>query len=511
MDIAQALVMNTLTLRGELRQKQTLSPRLQQAVRLLQLSSLDFNHEVSELLDRNPFLDTDEAGDAAAADRSDGVAATVRDHHDGGDDAAAHTQALDSDDSQAGEPLPEGASGLDTPPLENASDAPEPGDWNDLPEARQRNAEGGEASALDFVPEATTLAEHLHRQLGCMRLSERDLLLARTLIDSLDEDGYLRQPMDDLLPPLSDEPPVQDVEWRIALRHVQSLEPLGIGARTVQECLLLQLPSIVGAELQALATRIVCEELEGLAKRDLAGMARRLGATQNDVEAACARLRRLDPRPGWRVGGSRIQYVTPDVVVRKLRGRWTAMLNPSIVPRVRLNHTYADMLGRQPSPHAELSSHLQEARWLMRNVAQRFATIARVAQAIVDRQRQFFDYGPMAMKPLGLREIADELGMHESTVSRVTNNKYMATPGGVLELKHFFSRAMVSRNGSACSPTAIRDLVKQMIEHEQPQAPLSDAEIARQLASQGLDVARRTVTKYRQLMHLAPANRRTPA
>jgi RNA polymerase sigma-54 factor len=223
----------------------------------------------------------------------------------------------------------------------------------------------------------------------------------------------------------------------------------------------------------------------------------------------CDRIRRLNPRPGWRVGPADVAYVVPDVIVKKLRGRWTVQLNPAIVPKVRLNQVYAHLFQHHRSAQdTELGAHLQEARWTLRNVEQRFSTILDVANAIVKRQSNFLEYGAMAMKPLCLHDIADELGIHESTVSRVTNNKYMATPVGVFELKYFFSRAMISANGSACSGTAIRGLIRDMIEAERIEQPLSDAEITRQLAQQGLMVARRTVTKYRQMLKFEAVDRR---
>jgi RNA polymerase sigma-54 factor len=230
------------------------------------------------------------------------------------------------------------------------------------------------------------------------------------------------------------------------------------------------------------------------------------------VEAACASIRRLDPRPGWRLGSPTVQYVTPDVIVKKQRGQWTATLNPVVVPRVRLNSVYADLFRQHRSAdHGELGAHLQEARWTVRNVEQRFSTILSVSQAILRRQQHFLAYGAMAMKPLSLQEIADELGLHESTVSRVTNNKFMATPSGVFELKYFFSRGLSTSSGGECSPTAVRSLIQEMISAEPPGEPLSDVAIARELASQGLNVARRTVTKYRQLMRIEPVERRRNA
>jgi RNA polymerase sigma-54 factor len=228
-----------------------------------------------------------------------------------------------------------------------------------------------------------------------------------------------------------------------------------------------------------------------------------------EVEAVCARIRRLDPRPGWRYGAANIQYLTPDVIVRKVRGQWTAMLNEAVVPRVRLNRSYAEMFRRhRGAEHAALGAHLQEARWTVRNVEQRFSTILAVAQAILKRQHRFLAYGAMAMKPLALREIAQEVGVHESTVSRVTNNKFMTTPLGVFELKYFFSRALTTESGKTCSGTALRSLIKDMIEAEKPDNPLSDADIARLLAKQGVRLARRTVTKYRQLLRIDPIERR---
>ena len=367
-------------------------------------------------------------------------------------------------------------------------------------------------SVLEAVAAEPSLAAHLHSQLYLVALPRRDLLLAQAIVDSLDDDGYLRSSLDELVDVAPLDPPASADELLIALRRVQSLEPAGVGARSVQECLRLQLPAIDCAEQRALAGRIVADHLPALAANDIAGLARRLDRPVAAIEAACARIRRLQPRPGWRHGGGRIDYVTPDVVVRKVRGAWQASINPAIVPSVRLSRSMADLYRRHPKArrdaNPELAACLQEAQWTVRNVGQRLATIAGVAQAIVDRQRNFLDYGAMAMRPLGLAEIAQALGLHESTVSRVTNNKYMATPSGVFELKYFFSRELPTVGGSSCSATAIRGLIDDLIAAESPQEPLTDAEIARQLAVQGLVIARRTVTKYRQLLRIEPADRR---
>ena len=360
-----------------------------------------------------------------------------------------------------------------------------------------------------MVAVETPLNNHLHNQLNLLQLTSRDLQLARTIVESLDDDGYLRTALAELSAVAGLKPAPLLEEMQIALRRVQSLEPLGVAARDVGECLRLQLSAIVCPTQRSLAQSIVSEHLPALAARDINGMARLLGETPARVEAVCDRIRRLDPRPGWRLGSSRVAYVVPDVVAKKVRGTWVVQLNPAIVPRVRLNSVYAQLFQRhRTAQNAELGANLQEARWTLRNVEQRFSTILDVALAIVQRQGNFLDYGPMAMKPLGLREIADAVGVHESTVSRATNNKYMATPSGVYELTHFFSRSMISANGSACSGTAIRSLVKDIIEAESLDAPLSDAEVTRQLAGQGLLVARRTVTKYRQMLKIEAVDRR---
>jgi RNA polymerase sigma-54 factor len=466
----------SLDMRAEHRQSQTLSPRLQHAVRLLQMSSLDFGAMVRDTLGKNPFLESEE-GDA--------------------DDSPAPASA-------DAEPMEAAGTDDDARSADNDRDL-----WQADAGAGMRRADDSEISAMEMMAAESPLNEHLHGQLNVLPLSQRDLTLARIIVESLDDDGYLRTPLEELLSLAELDPPVQLQELQIALRRVQSLEPAGVAARDVGECLQLQLPGIVCPQLRSLARTIVTEHLPALAAHDVNGLARKLGETPAQVEAVCDRIRRLDPRPGWRLGSSQIAYVVPDVIVRRVRGQWAVQLNPAVVPRVRLNNVYAELFQRHRLPqHAEMAGHLQEARWTLRNVEQRFSTILDVAEAIVSRQRHFFEFGPMAMKPLGLREIAEKVGVHESTVSRVTNNKYMATPIGVFELKYFFSRSMVSANGSGCSGTAIRSLIKDIIDAEKPDSPLSDAEITRQLAQQGLGVARRTVTKYRQMLRIDPVDRR---
>ncbi|MBX3620353.1 MAG: RNA polymerase factor sigma-54 [Rhizobacter sp.] len=480
--------MTSMYLHTEQRQQQGLSPRLQQAVRLLQLSSLDFAREVQAAADSNPFLDTV-------------------------DDEPQETPP-EPGAQTAAEPAPTGtleAAALPASPDDADSDADADREsWQTGGPSDGPRSDDVDASPMNRVAAETSLSEHLIRQLHVLPLSPRDMLLAEAIVESLDDDGYLRLgDLAELIPVIELDPAVTVAELQIALRRVQSLEPAGVGARSVVECLLLQLDGVACPRERELVKLLVSEKLESLASKDVATLARQVGRPVDEVSAACARIRRLDPRPGWRFGSADIRYITPDVTVKKVRNVWTVSLNPAIVPKVRLHRVYAEMFQRhQQAQHPELASQLREARWTLRNVEQRFATILGVAQAIVKRQHHFFDYGPLAMKPMGLKEIADEVGVHESTVSRVTNNKYMATPLGVFELKYFFSRAMTATSGSAFSGTAIRGLIKDMIDNEKPDAPLSDAEITRQLAQQGFVVARRTVTKYRHLLRVEPVERR---
>jgi RNA polymerase sigma-54 factor len=448
----------TLSLHVSASLQTALSPRLQRAVRLLQMSSQDFAQEVREALETNPFLEQDETPAETAA-QSD------------------------------------------------ADDAPLPENWTFEGRSGTRVADAD--GVFDTLESRTSLAEHLLGQVNVLPLGMRDRVLAAAVIESLEDDGYLRTPLEEVGAAAQLLPPAEPAEMRIALRRVQSLDPAGVGARDVPECLSLQLHKVASPELRALAAGILRDHVDALAARDTRALARHFACTPAVIEAAIAAIRRLDPHPGWRFAEPSVHYVTPDVIARKVRGQWKAVLNEAVVPRVRLNRTYVELFQRyRDAQHGELGAHLQEARWTVRNLEQRFSTILDIAQAILKRQQHFLAYGAMAMKPLALRDIADEVGVHESTVSRVTNNKFLATPCGVFELKYFFSRGMATASGGSCSPTAIRGLIAEMIAEEPAEAPLSDVEIARRLSAQGLKVARRTVTKYRQALHLEPAERR---
>ncbi|MBQ1766946.1 MAG: RNA polymerase factor sigma-54 [Aquincola sp.] len=450
-----------LHMRIERRQTQTVTPRLQHAVRLLQLSSLDFAQEVQQAVDGNPFLE-EEGEDLSAAP------AAEDDHAD---------VSADPWEAQA---------------------------WTMSAGGGHGPASDGDISLIDLVPQSVSLRQHLHTQLNVMPLSERDRVLAAMLVESLDDDGYLRQPLEELRDMAELEPATSLDEIRVALARVQALDPLGIGARDLAECLLLQTVLIEDEAQRALARKVLAQPLQRMAMREYHKLAALVESTPGEVEAVCDRIRQFDPRPGSRFESTRTPYVTPDVIVRRGRGNnWITTLNPEVVPRVRLNRLYADLFQRhRDTGQTDLAAHLREARWTLRNVEQRFATILDVANAIVRHQRHFFEYGPMAMKPLALRDIAQEVGLHESTVCRVTNNKYMATPSGVFELKYFFSRSLPTHSGGQASTTAIRGVIRELIEEEAPTEPLSDVQLAAMLKRQGFHVARRTVTKYRQQLKL---------
>jgi RNA polymerase sigma-54 factor len=437
-----------------LRQHLTLTPQVQQALRLLQMSALEFAQEMDQALTNNPFLE--ESTDAPPAQR----------------DAAP--------------------SGVDdvVVPQEPAAAAG----------GAERDQEEWSA-ASDAEP---TLREHLREQLMMSQMGPRDRALAHMIIDSLDDDGYFKLTFEELAALVPPEHDVRPEDFLAALRLVQSLDPAGVAARTLEECLELQLLGLnEGAAGRACALDLVRgRHLQLLGNREWARLQHALACDERTLHTARALIRTLDPKPGHRFGPPEARYVVPDVIVKKVRERWVASINPASLPRVRLNRAYAEALQSRSSSNQSLSRQLQEARWLLRSIEQRFATIQRVADAIVARQRGFFEYGEVAMKPLTLKLIAGELGLHESTVCRVTNNKYMATPRGLFEFKHFFSRRLATESGGAASATAVRAVMKELIAAEDPRAPLSDAELARLLAQQGLRVARRTITKYRALMRL---------
>ena len=382
-------------------------------------------------------------------------------------------------------------------------------DWSNVGQgASSRSEDDEDGDYQDIQAAGVSLREHLDQQIALSPLSDRDRALVRFLIEALDDDGYLHQPLEELLELLPQDAEVELDDLAIALRHVQSLEPAGIGARSPQECLALQLLALPESAIRPLALEIVTSHLELLAERNFARIRKLTGCDDEGLREAQALICSLDPHPGSRYSTAETRYVLPDVIVRKLRGHWSVSLNQEAMPRLRINRLYASLLQQNRAQGGGLGGQLQEARWLIKNVQQRFDTILRVSQAIVDQQRQFFDHGDVAMRPLTLREIADQLELHESTVSRVTTQKYMATPRGVFELKYFFGSHVATDTGGAASSTAIRALIRQLVDAEDSKKPLSDARIAEILGEQGIVVARRTIAKYRESLNIPPVSLR---
>ena len=472
----------------KLGQHLALTPQLQQSIRLLQLSSLELAQEIEQALNDNPLLECDDppvgaamrvAADGAILGEMSGAAAPVA----GGSD---------SESGQSESEATAGISGLD---------------WGHVRSERDEDDEGPGAWAAT----PPSLCEHLTSQLAATTASPRDRALVQMLIDSLDEQGYLAASLDELLEICPAEAGVELDDLATALKLLQSFDPAGVGARGAAECLTIQLDALAAqvpppcpAEVIVHARQIVSDHLHLLAAKDFQKLARALELTEAQVQEAHALIRRLNPHPGVGFSATVVDYIVPDILARKVRNHWVAQINPDVMPRLRLNQAYAAAVKQERSKEgfSQWSSRLQEARWLIRNIQQRFETVQRVAQAIVDRQHAFFSHGAIAMRPLVLREIADVLELHESTISRVTTNKYMSTPFGVFELKYFFGSHVATDTGGAASSTAIRALIKQLIGDEDPKEPLSDSRIAELLAEQGLVVARRTVAKYREALKI---------
>ena len=470
------------TLQLKLSQQLTLTPQLQQSIRLLQLSTLELNQELEKFLMENPLLERDDAESEPVAVAPNGA---------GREEYIAGAGEVPAND----------------PPAGDAADI----DWfTDAPSAAARREDGEDSDYPQLAAGTPTLGEYLIGQLALTQLSERDKSLVNTLIAALDEGGYLSQSLQEIVDMLPPELEVGLDELHIALHHLQSLDPTGVGARTPAECLELQLKALPpGTPARELALGIVHEHLEALAAHDFVRLRRQLHCDEESLRRAQHLIQSLNPHPGAEYGANETRYIVPDVIVKKVKNAWSVNLNPDAMPKLRINRMYAEILrNKQYSAGAQMSNQLQEARWLIKNVQQRFDTILRVAQAIVEQQRHFFDHGEVAMRPLVLREIAETLGLHESTVSRVTTQKFMATPRGIFELKYFFGSHVATETGGACSATAIRALLKQLVHAEDCKKPLSDSRIAQILGEQGIVVARRTIAKYRESLNIPPVSLR---
>jgi RNA polymerase sigma-54 factor len=464
----------------QLRQSQQLllTPQLQQAIKLLQLSTLEINQESARLLDENPLLERDD-------DRTE----------------PAYGSRAEASVEQSSEPSAS----------ENTADETSP-EWGELNFAHAGSAhqDDEDDSHAEIAAERPNLREHLLWQLNMSLLDERDKKIISLLVDALDENGYLSQPLAEIVEIFPAELDITLDDLETALVQLQHLDAPGIGARDLRECLILQLQATPEDEPgREMAMRIVHDHLDLLAARDFSKLKRLLHCDDDALRSAQDLIVHLQPKPGMEFEHRAADYVVPDVLVEKVGGIWKARLNPEAMPRLRINQVYANILQQRGDASAQgLATQLQEARWFIKNLQQRFDTILRVAQAIAQRQRQFFEHGDIAMRPLVLREIAEQLELHESTISRVTTQKYMLTPRGIYEFKYFFGSGLATEAGGACSSTAIRALIKQMVGEENTRQPLSDSRMSEILAQQGIIVARRTVAKYRESMNILPVNLR---
>ncbi len=464
----------------QLRQSQqlTLTPQLQQAIKLLQLSTLEINQETARLLDENPFLEREE--DDFAQPYAHGDAPSVS-------TATSETKTTAENESQPAEL-----------------------DWNEPNFTASGTSDDEDDGYAEVAADRPNMREHLLWQANMSQLDSRDKRLIGLLIDALDDNGYLSQPLEEIVELLPAELDVTLDDLETALVQLQHLDEPGIGARNLSECLALQLQAmpedVPGRDL---ALGIVTGHLDLLANRDFNRLKKALHCDDAALRCAQDLIVHLQPKPGTAFEQRAADYVVPDVLVERHGNHWRARLNPEAMPRLRVNQIYANIMQRRDEQSSQqMAGQLQEARWFIKNLQQRFDTILRVSQAIVERQRQFFEHGDIGMRPLVLREIAEQLELHESTISRVTTQKFMLTPRGIYELKYFFGSGIATEAGGACSSTAIRSIIKQLIGEEDSKNPLTDSRISEILAQQGILVARRTVAKYRELLNILPVNLR---
>ncbi len=503
-----------------------LTPQLQQSIRLLQLSTLELSQEVEQMLDENPFLEVSEEAapreEFGLENADTPVSQDSREFEFAGDSVAAspdESRVASQNDVETGlevssevssearlEESWEGDGSVET--------SPDDSEWGgDAPARKNNNADDSEAEASDLARSHESLQDHLHRQSLGLRLSEEDQAALHFLIESLNDDGYLEDSLASLAAGLAgdDLEQAEELEQHFAmvLKLLHHMEPAGVGARNLAECLGLQLLDCKDCEETRAAIAMCKQPMELLAKRDVKRLSYLCGFAESVIRGAIAVIGRLDPKPGRRFVNVERNLIVPDVIVVKSGRGFKVSLNSEVMPRLRVHDIYANALKQHKGQNGQaLQQRLQEARWFIKNIQQRFDTILRVSSAIVERQKNFFTHGELAMRPLVLREIADELGLHESTISRVTTAKYMSTPFGTFELKYFFGSALGTETGGNASSTAVRALIKQFVSSESLKKPLSDNQISEMLKEQGIECARRTVAKYREALRIAPANLR---
>ncbi len=474
-------------------QQLTMTPQLQQAIRLLQLPALDLQAHVRETLETNVMLEAEEEAGP------DGMQEAPAGGADGPPPAGEYA-ALDGKTDDGDRP--------GEPEVAIADDS-----WSDQATGPSETPWSGDDDRYDDFSDqrGLSLQEQLIEQLQLAHLSAVDLAIARVIADAISDDGYLQDDLENIRASLLPEIAASAADVERVLGAVQSLEPAGVGARSLGECVALQLRQLDPATpARELAMRIALEHLDLVAAQQFALLRRQLRCGESDLEMALALVRSCHPRPGAAMSPGQAEYVIPDVFVRRTEHGWIVEVNPATVPRVRVNQSYANLVSRSPD-HAMLRTQLQEARWLMRSLEIRNETLVKVARCIVQRQARFFERGEEAMVPLILKDVAEAVEMHESTISRVTTAKYMHTPRGVYEFRYFFSSHVAAADGTEMSSTAIRAKLRKLIGQENPDSPLSDARLAEILSGEGIPVARRTVAKYREGMHIAPSNERKRA
>jgi RNA polymerase sigma-54 factor len=485
------------SLQLKLGQQLTMTPQLQQAIKLLQLSTLDLQQEIQLVLDSNPLLEVaEEDGEAAPAEPE------VRESASDGP-----MESMDADANDAGTPDNDWSDSMpDNLPVDTQ--------WEDLVPSSAPPPAPAESSDYDLDgrnSSTDSLRDELLWQLGLTRLSDTDRVIALTIIDATADNGRLEASVEELHEQLAEELDIELDEVVAVLHRLQRFEPTGVCARDLRECLLIQLQQLPADTPWLEQARVLINRHIGqLGSGDYAQILRRTRLKEEELKAVLALVQTLDPYPGESIGEDSTEYIVPDVFVSKRNGRWVVELNPDIAPRLRINNEYASLIKRADasSDNTFLRDNLQEARWFLKSLQSRNETLMKVASKIVERQRNFLEYGEEAMKPLVLHDIAEEVEMHESTISRVTTRKYMHTPRGIFELKYFFSSHVATTSGGECSSTAIRALIRKLVAAENPRKPLSDNKITLLLEEQGIQVARRTVAKYRDTLFIPPSNER---
>ena len=472
------------TLQIRLGQSLTLTPQLLLAIRLLQLSAAELEMEVNEAVDANPMLEREGEGEAEPGESA-------------AEDALERPEEIRAD----AEAAVDGFGEDDTPEFR----------WEDERSGSgSGSGVGGEDDREDVRAAPQDLHSHLEWQLQLSHLNARDLRIGHAIIEAIDDDGYLQVPLEDVQAALAPDIAVSLADIETVLMLVQRFDPVGVGARSLSECLCVQL-GLLDAETPGLAlARTLClQHLDTLARLGTARLASQLRLPVSAVDEAVALLRSLDPRPGAGIGGSEPDYIVPDAIAYRQGGVWKVATNSGSQPRIGINRHYERLIGKSTrEDDSYLRAQLQEARWLIKSLETRAETLLRVAQAIVKAQSGFLEHGPQAMRPLTLREVADELGLHESTISRATTRKYLRTPRGTFEFKHFFSSGIATDSGGGASATAIQAMLRALIDKENPRTPLSDAKLAEMLKADGIPVARRTVAKYREAMNIPSSTER---